>query len=636
MEVNVMTKKEIALSYLDKGLSIIPVWSPEMIKRVAPKSFTDSLNEKLAKNNELETPIPENEIIRKVVIDKCKTPAIATWTEYQTRLPTEKEVIQWFDKNPDANIAIVTGKVSNLVVFDLDSKDAVEYAENEGGFPDTVKVKTGKGYHIYAKHPGFEVRGSVNKNLDIDIRADGNYVVAPASTHGSMNVYKWEDGFSIFEIDPADCTPWMIDYLTGVAKGSTAAKPKTKNTDKKDSKEIITKTEGKGDYTDILKNGCNEGNRNDTATRLIGHLLKSKIQEGELWEMLKMWNRKNTPPMDESELRNTFNSVKKLESRNQEKKITINSFIDTPQNIISEYNQNYVRIPFAGDNLSFLETQMNGGLIGGRFYVLGGIPSSGKTALSNNIADNICLNNTPVLFFSYDDGKSELRYRTFSRFSSHSIEDFNKNTVPKEDINKICENSRIKKILSLKYVVQEMINIEKWDALIEQVQKKHKKPPVIIIDYLRKLRTKDKSSDERLRVDSILSNLTDLAKKHNIPIVAISELARDSYKAGQRLSMASFKESGNIEYEASWLGILAAVEENSDGYNLKKNWEKIIEQDGNVDLIIFKTKRGTGVTGRVPLKIDKKNMKITDRKDQHDLDTTAVIKKSSMFGKKEN
>ena len=233
-------------------------------------------------------------------------------------------------------------------------------------------------------------------------------------------------------------------------------------------------------------------------------------------------------------------------------------------------------------------------------------------------------------------GNLNLRYRTFSRFSSHSIEDFNKNTVPKEDINKICENSRIKKILSLKYVVQEMINIEKWDTLIEQIQKKHKKPPVIIIDYLRKLRTKDKSSDERLRVDSILLNLTDLAKKYNIPIVAISELARDSYKAGQRLSMASFKESGNIEYEASWLGILAAVEENSDGYNLKKNWEKIIEQDGNVDLIIFKTKRGTGVTGRVPLKIDKKNMKITDRKDQHDLDTTAVIKKSSMFGKKEN
>jgi hypothetical protein len=31
--------------------------------------------------------------------------------------------------------------------------------------------------------------------------------------------------------------------------------------------------------------------------------------------------------------------------------------------------------------------------------------------------------------------------------------------------------------------------------------------------------------------------------------------------------MASFKESGSIEYEASWLGILAAVEEINGEYS---------------------------------------------------------------------
>ena len=67
--------------------------------------------------------------------------------------------------------------------------------------------------------------------------------------------------------------------------------------------------------------------------------------------------------------------------------------------------------------------------------------------------------------------------------------------------------------------------------------------------------------------------LTDLAKGYNTPVIVISELARDSYKSGQRLSMASFKESGSIEYEASWLGILAAVEETENGYNLKHDWE---------------------------------------------------------------
>jgi hypothetical protein len=156
--------------------------------------------------------------------------------------------------------------------------------------------------------------------------------------------------------------------------------------------------------------------------------------------------------------------------------------------------------------------------------------------------------------------------------------------------------------------------------------------PVIMIDYLRKLRTENTTSDERLRVDNILSNLTSLAKKHNIPVLAISELARDSYKSGQRLSMASFKESGTIEYEASWLGILAAVEEKNGGYNLKNDWEKIIEHDGNVDLIVFKAKRGTGITGKIPLKVDRDKMTVTDREECSIVDTVQAVTRPSMFG----
>jgi len=626
-----LSNKEIALSYLERGLSVIPLYGPEMVKRNPPRKFTESLQKQLAENEKKDNPVSKEDIFKELLTYQCKLP-IVSWKEYQDRLPTKEEVNHWFTMNPNANIAIVTGKLSNLVVFDLDSDHAVEYAENEGGLPDSVKVKTGKGYHIYMKHPGFEVRNKVNKELDIDIRADGGYVAAPPSIHGSGHMYEWEEGLSISEIDPADCTPWMIDYLTAVAEDNTPAVPEKKGTVKKESKESVKKADKKDEYVDILKNGCSEGNRNHTATKLIGRLLKTNMPVAQLWELLKMWNQKNTPPMDEAELRKTFNSVKDLESKSQEKEIKVDSFLDTPQTIVSKYDQNYIRVPFAGDGLSFLEKQMNGGLIGGRFYILGGIPSSGKTALINNIADNICLNDHPVLFFSYDDGKSELNYRTLSRFSKHSIEDFNKNTLQKKDVSSVCKDQSVKKILSLKYVVQAMIKVEKWSNLIEQIQKKHKKPPVIIIDYLRKLRTENKSSDERLRVDNILSNLTELAKKYNSPVIAISELARDSYKSGQRLSMASFKESGTIEYEASWLGILAAVEENSDGYNLKKNWEKIIEQDGIIDLIVFKSKRGTGATGKIPLQIDKDKMTVAGRKDKPGFDTTTKFPgKSSMF-----
>ena len=106
-----MTNKDIALSYLKKGYSVIPVKSPQMVR----------------------TDLSTEEIIK-----QCKVPLIA-WKEFQNRRPTEQEVVEWFEMWPEANIGIVTGKISNLVVFDLDSEDAVAYAEKQGGFPETAK-----------------------------------------------------------------------------------------------------------------------------------------------------------------------------------------------------------------------------------------------------------------------------------------------------------------------------------------------------------------------------------------------------------------------------------------------------------------------------------------------------------------
>ena len=45
-----------------------------------------------------------------------KEPLIG-WKKYQTQRPTEDEVRGWWGKNPDANIAIITGEVSGICVF---------------------------------------------------------------------------------------------------------------------------------------------------------------------------------------------------------------------------------------------------------------------------------------------------------------------------------------------------------------------------------------------------------------------------------------------------------------------------------------------------------------------------------------
>jgi DNA replication protein DnaC len=625
-----MNTMEIALSYLNKGFSVMPVWSPAMLKKRQPTTFRKRLAEAKAKNSASDNPLPEQDIVRKEIIKQCKEPVLA-WKEFQVRLPTVDEVTQWFTDDPDANIGIITGKVSNLVVFDLDSEGATRYAEDEGGFPLTVMAKTGRGYHAYMRHPGFDIKNSVNKKLDLDIRSDGGYVVAPPSLHGAGFSYQWVQGQSIYELDPAECTPWMIDYLKGIASSHEERKaPVVKELQRKPlplSKKASEKTE----YSQLLSDGCSEGERNQKTTQLVGHLFKTGLHEGELWEFLKMWNQsKVRPALGEDELRRIYDSVRAMELKGKKKIPDINSFLDTRESIIAGYKSKYQRISFAGDNLGRLEEVMGGGLAGGRLYILGGIPSSGKTALVNNLADNICLKGHPVLFFSYDDGKEELRNRSLARFTDHSIELLNASSV--EDIGKLLDKEPMMQILKLKYTPESMVPVNDWNLLIEQFIKLYGQPPVIFVDYLRKLRTDSKITDERLRVDDILTNLTDLAKAYNTPIFAISELARDSYKTGQRLSMASFKESGTIEYEASWLGILAAVEELNGEYHLKDNWENIVNHDGNIDLIVFKAKRGTGTTGRVTLKLNRSSMTVSCREVKNNTVTT-VLRNKSKYGR---
>ena len=51
-----------------------------------------------------------------VIPCKGKKPLLSSWTEYQSRCATEDEIRAWWTRWPDANVALITGAVSGLVV----------------------------------------------------------------------------------------------------------------------------------------------------------------------------------------------------------------------------------------------------------------------------------------------------------------------------------------------------------------------------------------------------------------------------------------------------------------------------------------------------------------------------------------
>lgn len=137
-----------------------------------------------------------------------KRPSIK-WLEYQSRLPTEAEVTEWWTTWPDYEIAIVTGALSGFVVVDCDNEDAL-HAAYDAGMRSPVRVKTKRGMHFYFLHPRDGVRRGPRAGSNVraigadwpringlDFRGDGSYALLPPSTG-----YTWDVAIG-HEIDDA-------------------------------------------------------------------------------------------------------------------------------------------------------------------------------------------------------------------------------------------------------------------------------------------------------------------------------------------------------------------------------------------------------------------------------------------------
>ena len=147
---------------------------------------------------------------------KDKRPLIRSWEPYKTTRATREQVDQWFSELK--NVGIVTGKVSGIVVLDIDGMEgsqALEAMESmHGKLPPTFQVATGKGRHYYFKYPdGFEIRNKADARLKIDVRADGGYVVGPPSVHPNGGTYQFVHDASITE--PADLPKWLFLWMQG-------------------------------------------------------------------------------------------------------------------------------------------------------------------------------------------------------------------------------------------------------------------------------------------------------------------------------------------------------------------------------------------------------------------------------------
>lgn len=134
-----------------------------------------------------------------------------THNGFENASTEERQIRLWWKRNPNANIGIAMGQMSGgLVAIDMD----IDKEEGKDGYhtftkwcsdnylvlPDSWLSITGRGgYHLFYQ-TDMPVPSKIGWLEDVDIRANGGYVVAPPSVHPNGTKYQWEQAPEDYEL----------------------------------------------------------------------------------------------------------------------------------------------------------------------------------------------------------------------------------------------------------------------------------------------------------------------------------------------------------------------------------------------------------------------------------------------------
>lgn len=258
-----------------------------------------------------------------------------------------------------------------------------------------------------------------------------------------------------------------------------------------------------------------------------------------------------------------------------------------------------------------LDKALDGGLYAG-LYILGAVTSLGKTTFLLQAADQIAQGGQDVLIFSLEMSRYELMAKSISRLT---LEQCGGYTGFAKTTRGVLDGARWKKYNSEeRAILQKSIEIYQsyshrifihegiGNIGVEQIKQEVQRhmaftgnAPVVLIDYLQILAPHDERATDKQIVDRAVLELKRLSRDRKIPVIAVSSFNRDNYLAP--VNMASFKESGAVEYSSDvLLGFqLAGMDElrqtdKAGGMQKLEEWKR--KDPRRVQLKVLKNRNG--------------------------------------------
>ena len=234
-----------------------------------------------------------------------KIPAV-DWTYFQSHRADKNTISQWVRLG---GVGIVTGRVSGLVVVDVDLR-GLSKAE-ELGLDSPVKVRTGSGgLHLYYRYPESGTVGTTTGLWEgIDIRGDGGFVVAPPTLHASGQLYRFECPFD-------QVTPLNLPALPDIVLEALASRQRPRSS----QQPVAVTLPRNRTMTDEQKSGIvhliapywSEGNRHQLALGLVGMLAKWGYREDDVADLIERIVHETGDPEEKDRLRAVADTYDKL------------------------------------------------------------------------------------------------------------------------------------------------------------------------------------------------------------------------------------------------------------------------------------------------------------------------------------
>ena len=180
----------------------------------------------------------------------------------------------------------------------------------------------------------------------------------------------------------------------------------------------------------------------------------------------------------------------------------------------------------------------------GDFVVLGGYPSAGKTALALQIARSMAYQ-YHVGFYSLETNQTKAARRILAATAGIPLCDIKRKTYSDDQCTAAAHAATDFAQLHFDFVPASSLTVQEIKSL---ALSRHQQ--VIFVDYLQIVR--GKGHDRYEIVTNISQDLHRLAQDYQIIVIALAQLTRPESIKGkmQRPTMASFRESGQIEQDA--------------------------------------------------------------------------------------